>query len=337
MKITKRYMAVVVAAIFGVVALVCTRQRPQRWLDNSGVVWTTDYHISYFSSVDLRDSIQAVLQAVDRSASVYNRSSLVSRFNAGQSVGADAILDTLYRASVGVHGQSGGAFDPTVMPLVNAWGFGYKSGAMPTEAQIDSILAFVGLDKVGLVGGRLVKRDPRVQLDFSSIAKGLACDEVGRMLRRNGVQCFMVEIGGEIACAGRNRLDLPWHVSVDLPSDQPDSVSHEAALVLAVDNGGVATSGNYRKYRESGGQRISHIVDPKTGRSQASALLSVTVVAPNCMLADAWATACMVLGTERVVQLMEGRDDLGVMTITAGPEGQLVVWSNARFARLVAQ
>ena len=315
MKITKRYMAVVVAAIFGVVALVCTRQRPQRWLDNSGVVWTTDYHISYLSSVDLRDSIQAVLQAVDRSASVYNRSSLVSRFNAGQSVGADAILDTLYRASVMVHGQSEGAFDPTVMPLVNAWGFGYKSGAMPTEGQIDSILAFVGLDKVGLVGGRLVKRDPRVQLDFSSIAK----------------------IGGEIACAGRNRQDLPWHVSVDLPSDQPDSVSHEAALVLAVDNGGVATSGNYRKYRESGGQRISHIVDPKTGRSESSTLLSVTIVAPSCMLADAWATACMVLGTERVVQLMEGRDDLGVMTITAGPEGQLVVWSNARFARLVAQ
>ena len=337
MKITKSYLAIIIAAVVGVVTLVCSRQRPLQWHDNSGVVWTTDYHISYLSSVDLGDSIQAVLQAVDRSASVYNQSSLVSRFNAGQSVHADAILDTLYRVSVVVHGQSGGAFDPTVMPLVNAWGFGYKSGAMPTDAQIDSILAFVGLDKVGLPGGTLVKRDPRVQLDFSSIAKGLACDEVGRMLRRNGVESFMVEIGGEIACAGRNRQNLPWHVSVDLPSDQPDSVSHEAALVLAVDRGGVATSGNYRKYRESGGQRISHIVDPKTGRSESSALLSVTVVAPSCMLADAWATACMVLGTERVAQLMEGRDDLGVMTISAGNESQLVVWSNARFAGMVAQ
>ena len=334
---TRRYLAIVVAAIVGVVALVCTRQRPPRWHDNSGVVWTTDYHISYLSPDDLGDSIQAVLQAVDRSASVYNGASLVAQFNAGREVRADAILDTLYRASVMVHGQSAGAFDPTVMPLVNAWGFGYKSGAMPTDAQIDSILAFVGLTKVGLVDGRLVKRDPRVQLDFSSIAKGLACDEVGRMLQRNGVTRFMVEIGGEVACDGLNRNDRPWHVSVDMPTDQPDSVTHEAALVLAVDRGGVATSGNYRKYRESGGQRISHIVDPMTGRSQASALLSVTVVAPNCMLADAWATACMVMGPERVVQLMEGRNDLGVMTITAGSQGQLVVWSNARFAQLVVQ
>ena len=337
MKITKRYLAVVIAAVIGVVALVCTRQRPQQWHDNAGVVWTTDYHISYLSNIDLGDSIQAVLQAVDRSASVYNQASLVSQFNAGKTVQADAILDTLFRSSVVVHGQSGGAFDPTVMPLVNAWGFGYKSGSLPTDAQIDSILAFVGLNKVGLADGRLVKSDPRVQLDFSSIAKGLACDEIGRMLQRHGVSHYMVEIGGEIACMGNNRQGQPWHVSVDMPSDQPDSVSHESALVLSINQGGVATSGNYRKYRESGGQRISHIVDPKTGRSESSTLLSVTIVAPSCMLADAWATACMVLGTERVVQLMEGRNDLGVMTISAGSEGQLVVWSNARFAQLVVQ
>lgn len=334
---TRRYLAILVAAALGVVALWCTRPKPQHWHENSGVVWTTDYHICYLGATDLGDSIQVVLQAVDRSASVYNQASLVSQFNAGKTVRADAILDTLFRSSVVVHGQSGGAFDPTVMPLVNAWGFGYKSGSLPTDAQIDSILAFVGLNKVGLADDRLVKGDPRVQLDFSSIAKGLACDEVGRMLRRNGVSQFMVEIGGEVACAGVNRQGLPWHVSVDLPSDQPDTVSHEAALVLALDQGGIATSGNYRKYRESGGKRISHIVDPATGRSTASNLLSVTVVASSCMLADAWATACMVLGTERTVRMMESRSDLGVMTISASDEGSLVVWSNARFADLVVQ
>lgn len=334
---TRRYLAILVATALGVVALWCTRPKPQHWHENSGVVWTTDYHISYLGTRDLGDSIQAVLQAVDRSASVYNQTSLVSQFNAGKTVRADAILDTLFRSSVVVHEQSGGAFDPTVMPLVNAWGFGYKSGSLPTDAQIDSILAFVGLNKVGLADDRLVKGDPRVQLDFSSIAKGLACDEVGRMLRRNGVSQFMVEIGGEVACAGVNRQGLPWHVSVDLPSDQPDTVSHEAALVLALDQGGIATSGNYRKYRESGGKRISHIVDPATGRSTASNLLSVTVVASSCMLADAWATACMVLGTERTVRMMESRSDLGVMTISASDDGSLVVWSNARFADLVVQ
>ena len=334
---TRRYLTIVVAAIAGVVTLYCTRQRPQQWHDNSGVVWTTDYHISYLATSDLGDSIQAVLQAVDCCASVYNKASLVSRFNAGESVEADAVLDTLYRASVVVHAQSGGAFDPTVMPLVNAWGFGYKNGSLPTDVQIDSILQFVGLDRVTLADGRLSKSDVRVQLDFSSIAKGLACDEIGRMLQRNRVSQFMVEIGGEVACAGVNRQGQPWHVSVDLPSDQPDTVSHEAALVLAPEQDGIATSGNYRKYRESGGKRISHIVDPATGRSTASSLLSVTVVASSCMLADAWATACMVLGTERVMQMMESRSDLGVMTISAGDDGQLVVWSNARFADLVVQ
>ena len=189
---------------------------------------------------------------------------------------------------------------------------------------------------MSLVDGKFVKSDPRVQLDFSSIAKGLACDEVGRMLRRNGVTNFMVEIGGEIACSGTNREGGAWHVSVDLPTDQPDTVSHEAMLVLSLNEGGVATSGSYRKYRDSGGQRISHIVNPKTGRSETSDQVSVTVVAPNCMLADAWATACMVMGTEAVQRMMQGRNDLGVMTIS-DIDDQLVVWSNARFADLIAQ
>lgn len=333
---SKKYIAIVIAAVLGVVALIWTRPRPQQWHESAGVVWTTDYHIMYLGSDDLADSIQAVMMQVDRSASVYNKSSLVAQFNAGNSLVADAILDTLYRASLMVHQETGGAFDPTVMPLVNAWGFGYKNGELPTQAQIDSILQYVGLDKVRLVDGKFVKGDKRVQMDFSSIAKGLACDEVGRMLRRNGVTSFMVEIGGEITCSGTNREGKPWRVSVDLPTDQPDTVSHEAMLVLAINQGGVATSGNYRKYRESEGQRISHIVNPKTGRSETSDLLSVTVVAPNCMLADAWATACMVMGTEAVQRMMQGRDDLGVMTIS-DIDDQLVVWSNSHFADLIAQ
>lgn len=333
---SKKYVAVVVAAVLGAAALIWTRPQPQQWHESTGVVWTTDYHILFLGREDLNDSIQAVLQQVDRSASVYNKASLVAQFNRGTSLVADAILDTLYQASLRVHNETGGAFDPTVMPLVNAWGFGYRNGELPTQAQIDSILQFVGLEKLRLADRKFVKSDPRVQLDFSSIAKGLACDEVGRMLRRNGVANFMVEIGGEIACSGTNREGGAWRVSVDMPTDQPDTVSHEAVLVLALNEGGVATSGSYRKYRDSDGQRVSHIVNPKTGRSETSDLISVTVVAPNCMLADAWATACMVMGTEAVQQMMQDRDDLGVMTIS-DIDDRLVVWSNARFADIIAQ
>ena len=326
MKITKRYLAVVIAAVIGVVALVCTRQRPQQWHDNAGVVWTTDYHISYLSNTDLGDSIQAVLQAVDRSASVYNQASLVSQFNAGKTVQADAILDTLFRSSVVVHGQSGGAFDPTVMPLVNAWGFGYKSGSLPTDAQIDSILAFVGLNKVGLADGRLLKSDPRVQLDFSSIAKGLACDEIGRMLQRHGVSHYMVEIGGEIACMGNNRQGQPWRVGITKPVEDPMGTTGEVQSIVKITDKAMATSGNYRNFYYKDGKRYAHTIDPKTGYPVQHNILSATVFAKSCAVADAYATSFMVMGMEKAQQLLEQHPELMAYLIYSDEDGKNAVW-----------
>lgn len=330
---TRAYVAVVVFALAGLF-LMC---RQPKWQRAEGLVWTTEYHISYAGPAALRDSIDPVLQRVDASASVYNPKSLISAINSNTSSVIDPILTLLLNTSKQVHRATGGAFDPTVMPLVNAWGFGYTRGTPPTDAQIDSILQFVGLDKVSISNGHAVKTDPRVQLDFSSIAKGLACDEVGAMLSRGGAKNYLVEIGGEVVTAGVNEQGRPWHVSVDLPSDQADTVMHNSAVVLRMpaEPRGVATSGNYRKYIESGGTRRSHIINPRTGRSAESDLLSVTVVAPSCMLADAWATALMVLGTESTRRMTENNDTLGVLTISAWPEGQLIVWSNAAFARLV--
>ena len=331
---SKKYVAVVVAAVLGAAALIWTRPQPQQWHESTGVVWTTDYHILFLGREDLNDSIQAVLQQVDRSASVYNKASLVAQFNRGTSLVADAILDTLYQASLRVHNETGGAFDPTVMPLVNAWGFGYKSGDLPTRAQLDSILQFVGMDKITIDNnGSIVKEDPRVMLDFSSIAKGFACDEIGRMLQRNGARNWLVEIGGEVAASGVNSRGKPWHVSVDLPAQEQYTVTHESAVVLTLDSSSVATSGNYRKWRMEQGNKLSHIIDPRTGDSRAGTLLSVTVIAGDCMTADAWATACMVMGEEQVKNVMQPRKDLGVMTISADTvSGALVVWSNAAFA-----
>jgi thiamine biosynthesis lipoprotein len=173
-------------------------------------------------------------------------------------------------------------------------------------------------------------------LDFSSIAKGLACDEIGRMLARNGAVNWLVEIGGEVMASGVNKRGTPWAVSVDMPNDEQQGVTHESALTLALDSGAVATSGNYRKWRNEGGNKISHIIDPKTGDSRAGTLLSVTVIAPDCMTADAWATACMVMGEQAVKETMEHRNDLGVMTIAADTvSGNLIVWSNAPFAEKI--
>ena len=329
---TKRYAFVLVALAVAVVMMFVARGR-QRFYTNEGVVWTTEYHITYQADHDLNDSIQLIFNNIDMSVSPYNKASLISSLNENTSTRVDAYIKRLIEASLVVNRESGGAFDPTVMPLVNAWGFGYKSGTMPTRVQLDSILAFVGMDKITLRGDLLVKQDPRVMLDFSSIAKGMACDEIGRMLTRNGARNWLVEIGGEVVASGMNKRGTAWQVSVDMPTSETDEVIHDSALTLALDSGAVATSGNYRKWREQGGSKISHIVDPHTGDSRVGTLLSVTVIAPDCMSADAWATACMVMGDSATRAMMQPRRDLGVMTITADTiSGNLVVWSNKAFA-----
>ena len=329
----RRYIAILIALAVAVTAMFCSRER-KRYFVNEGVVWTTEYHITYEATHDLNDSIQLLLGNLDMSVSPYNKASLITALNEGSMTRVDAYIKRLLEASRIVHNESGGAFDPTVMPLVNAWGFGYKSGKMPTKAQIDSILTFIGMDKVSLRGDTLVKSDPRVMLDFSSIAKGMACDEIGRMLVRNGAVNWMVEIGGEVMASGVNSRGTAWQVAVDMPTDESDGkVSHESALTLAMDSGAVATSGNYRKWREEGGNKISHIIDPHTGDSRTGTLLSVTIIAPDCMTADAWATACMVMGDSAVKAMMQPRRDLGVMTISADTvSGSLIVWSNTAFA-----
>ena len=156
------------------------------------------------------------------------------------------------------------------------------------------------------------------------------------MLARNGAVNYMVEIGGEVVAQGVNERGKPWHVSVDLPvADNKKGAVHQNAVVLTLDSLAIATSGSYRKFKEVDGKKVSHIVNPKTGGSETSNLLSVSIVAPDCMSADAWATACMAMGLEKTQAMMEKNTSLGVMTISTDDDGNFVVWSNKRFADLV--
>lgn len=333
---SRKYYAVLLFAVGAFVVCFFTNNR-KRYYNDSGVVWTTEYHIAYEASDNLKDSIEAVLDGIDRSVSVFNKESLLSKINAGRTAQADEYFARLYATAHEMFVGSGGAYDPTVMPLVNAWGFGYKTGRVPQREEIDSMLAFVGMDKTSLNGGVLHKDDSRTMFDFSSIAKGMACDEVGRMLERNGVENYMVEIGGEVACRGVNYHGGVWHVSVDMPIENDTAVTHSSAVVLSIDSGGVATSGNYRNFKVVNGQKTAHIINPVTGYPQITNLLSVTVVARSCMLADAWATACMVMGSERVKKMMESDTHIGVMTISSDAGGNMVVWSNKAFADRVVR
>ena len=332
---SKKYIAVLVALVIAIIMMFVSRQRKRFWTDE-GVIWTTEYHITYEAHQQLTDSITAIFAAIDNSASPFNKSSLISQINNNTTQQTDSLFRKLYNVSLAINAGSNGAFDPTVMPLVNAWGFGYKTGDLPTQKQIDSLLAFVGINKTFIKENTIIKTDPRTQFDFSSIAKGLACDEIGRMLKRNGATNFVIEIGGEVVAHGVNQRGTPWHVSIDLPNDQDSTVSHQSILIVELSNGGVATSGSYRKFKIIDGHKVSHIIDPTSGHSSQSALLSVTVIAPDCMTADAWATACMVMGTDKTKHLAETHPQLGIMTISSDTIGNFIVWSNNTFSQKVA-
>jgi len=278
---------------------LCSCGGRQQWQRDEGAAWGTVYHIAYRAPHPLHDSVCAVMRAVELSVSPFEPASAISALNAHRTDTLDAMLAMLVAESQRVCRLSGGMFDPTVMPLVDLWGFGPSGrGAEPSLAQIDSARRAVGIlaCRVG-PGRRLERKHSDTRLDFSAIAKGMGVDAVAAMLRRNGVEDYMVEIGGEIALGGRSPRGGDWRIQVDAPLDDSAGVTHERMRVLSLAGGScVATSGNYRNYRlMSDGSHAGHIISPLTGRPVATPVLSATVVAPSCMLADALATAAMAM------------------------------------------
>lgn len=305
---------------------------------SSGMVWTTQYHITYQSEKLFDDSIKAVFDAVNNCASMFNKNSLVAKINNNECTEVDSMFVALYRCSEKVNKDTEGAFDPTVSPLMKLWGFVEKTGTMPKRSEVDSIRAFVGLNKTTLtVDNEIQKEDSRTSFDFSAIAKGYACDEVGRMLERNGVNNYLVEVGGEIVLNGQNPNGSEWNVSVDSPTERYNEMltdnrkANEGLVILRMSSGAVATSGNYRNFKMIDGKKVVHTMNPRTGYPEDSDLLSVTIVAKNCMVADAYATACMVMGLNRSKAFLEGNDELGGFLVYAAEGDSLMVWDNERF------
>lgn len=313
-----------------VVSAGCVRQE---YRDARGMVWNTTYSMVYESETDLTDSIVAELKRVESSVSAFAHGSVVSLINRNESFVVDDYFRDVYDTSVKVSKSTGGAFDPTLAPLINAYGFGYDDAAIPDSAELSEILGYVGIEKTAIRGGCLVKEDPRTEFNFSAIAKGFGCDRVAAMLVRNGVTNYMVEIGGEIRMAGKNPAGEDWRISIDKPIFSNDSEIHESQKIVPLTDCGMATSGNYRNFKEIGGERVVHTLDRFTGRPVVNDLLSVTVVVPAgrpggspCMLADAYATACMSLGSEKAKSLIE-REGLAAMFVLA--DG--TVWESAGF------
>ena len=292
-----------------------------------GMVFGTIYNITYQHSDNLKEEIEAALHQVDLSLSPFNKQSVISHINDNSDMETDEMFREVFELSKHVSEATGGAFDITVAPLVNAWGFGFKQGIDPERDTIDSLLQLVGYDKVSINRqGHLTKTDPRVMLDCSAVAKGYGCDIVARLLRNHDVENFMIEIGGEIVVRGQNDRGQSWRIGVSKPVDDTLLVNTEQQAILSLTNRALATSGNYRNFYYKGGKKYAHTINPKTGYPVDHNLLSATVIARDCATADAWATAFMVLGADRAKELLSEHNELEAYLISAAPDGSYVVW-----------
>ena len=311
--------------IIGTVFIV-RQQRSTPYQHDEGQVFGTFYHITYQNDSSLNNEILAELAKVDSALSMFNKQSVISRINRGEDVKTNEMFDTVFNLAENISNDTDGAFDITVAPLVNVWGFGFKTGNPPTKAVIDSLRSIVGYRKVTLKDGHVRKSDQRVMLDCSAIAKGYGCDVVAALLRRHGIDNYMVEIGGEVVTQGISEKRLPWKIGVTKPTDDSLAIDKELQTVLNVKNMAMATSGNYRNFYYKNGKKYAHTIDPKTGYPIQHNILSATVLAKHCAEADAYATSFMVMGLDGAKRILEKHGELMAYLIYADKNGNMQVW-----------
>ncbi len=269
----------------------------------SGEIFHTYFHIKYQYERSLKEEIMEALQKFDQSLNPFKESSIIAQVNNNIPVELDSLFVEVFNKSMDVSRKTEGKFDITVSPFINAWGFGFKNMDNVTPEKIDSMKPFVGYNKIRIVDGIVVKDDLRVQINTSAIAKGYSCDIVANLLESYGIKNYMVEIGGEITMKGTNEKGDCWRIGIDKPTDDSLAMQRELQLILSICDKAVATSGNYRNYYVKDGVKYSHTIDPQTGYPSEQDILGATVIADDCMTADAYATAFMAMGVEKSVEV----------------------------------
>ena len=324
-------MPFLILLIVGTV-LILKKQAPYQ--TDEGFIFGTMYKITYQSENNLKNEIETELRKVDNSLSPFNKQSVITCVNNNADLKADSMLAYVYRMARSISEETEGAYDITVAPLVNAWGFGFKTQAFPDSSKIDSLLQIVGYRKINLTeNGIFEKQDPRVMLDCSSIAKGYGVDCVARLLESKGVRNFMVEIGGEVVIKGENPKMEKWRIGINRPVDDSLAVNQELQTILEITDVGMATSGNYRNFYYKDGKKYAHTIDPRTGYPVQHNILSSTVIADNCAKADAYATAFMVLGLDSARIICDAHPELDAYFIYEDDNGKLRTYSTSGMKR----
>lgn len=302
-----------------------------------GKIYGTYYHISYEASCDLSEELLQEMNCVNASLSMFNPSSVISRINNNESDSVDNLFCRMFLLAQEVNRVSGGLYDITVAPLVNAWGFGFKKEIFPDSVRIDSLCQLVGMEKVVLKEGVIIKQLPDIQMDASSIAKGLGVDLVAEYLEAKGVVNYMVEIGGEVRVKGESNKKRAWRIGIDRPEDDLTGQNRELQMILQLNSGALATSGNYRNFYIHEGKKYAHTISPLTGRPIQTDVLGASVYASSCMKADAYATAFMVMGFQRAREVVIADADLEVCLIYE-ENGTLKTWiSDGLKSRIVSE
>lgn len=319
---TKKSFLWLAFLILATIWILARRNQKTDFNTAGGFVFGTVYKITYQCKDDLKPEIEAELKRFDQSLSPFNDSSVISRVNRNEELVTDSFFQTCFNRSMEISRETEGAFDITVAPLANAWGFGFKKGTFPDSLMIDSLLQFTGYEKVKLENGKVIKQDPRTMLSCSAVAKGYSVDVVAHLLDRKGIKNYMVDIGGEVVVKGKNATGDLWRIGINKPYDDSLAVKQDIQTILNLTDVGMATSGNYRNYYYKDGKKYAHTIDPRTGYPVQHSILSSTVVAEDCMTADALATSFMVMGLEEAEKFCKANPMIDAYFIYSGENGE---------------
>lgn len=330
-----RWPLLLIIPFLAATILILKKQKPYQY--DQGMVFGTVYHFTYQSDENLKEEIEAELKKFDDSLSPFNDSSVISRVNRNEELVTDSFFQACFKRSMEISKETDGAFDITIAPIANAWGFGFKKGAFPDSVMIDSLRQFTGYEKVSVVDGKVIKQDPRIMLSCSAVAKGYSVDVVAHLLDRKGIKNYMVDIGGEVVVKGENPKQAEWRIGINKPVDDSLSVNQELQTILNVTDLGMATSGNYRNFYYKDGKKYAHTIDPRTGYPIQHSVLSTTVIAKDCMSADAYATAFMVMGLKEAEKFANAHPEIDVYFIYTDDNGNIKTYFTEGMKKYIAR
>lgn len=327
--------------ILSVLILYSCKNNKHEILNFTGFTQGTTYSIVYENNKNinpeaLKNKVEKLLSDFDMSLSLYKDSSIISRLNRNENVVPDTFFTEVFRKSALVSKMTNGAFDITVAPLVKAWGFGPDEHKNFSESKLDSLLRLVGMEKVSLVNGQLIKANPDITLDVNAIAQGYSVDVVCRFFDNLGIVNYLIEIGGEVRGKGTKK-GAGWRIGIDKPVDNNNSPGEDLEAVIKISDKALATSGNYRKFYVEDGLKYSHTINPKTGYPARNSLLSATIIASDCALADGIATACMVMGKEDAIDFISKNPQFEAYFVFSDDAGKMMTWISPGLAGSISE